>query len=1316
MSEKKIQIYGKLAGEKGADGKDGGYYKPSLMNDGTLMFVPSNSNMPPVGSVGNIKGKDGKDGKDGSNGSNGYTPQKGVDYFDGKDGVDGKSAYEYAQDGGYEGTETEFATKLASPYEFTFSVEIDEQGAGTADVNVQSLYNAFVSGTPVVCWAKFYGSDTFLRLPLLAMPEDGAFQFFANAGGEIAVVQVMVVDGAVIAYGMIMSNDITIGDTTWYGESIDFTDAVNQLITDKLPTALKNPKALTFTGAATGSYDGSSAKTVNIPNKTSQLTNDSGYITGYTETDPTVPAWAKASTKPTYTASEVGAAPSSHTHPYLPLSGGTMNDGSTIKLSSYGNRFLTISGNAINADMSNTTGGWAGTFAGVKDPAGDTTTMLGWYGGTSGLTHIFMGGTYSDPYMKMTKAGEFGFKNVPKVGTTNVALTTDIPTSLKNPNAITFTGAVTGTYDGSSAKTVNIPTQPTKTSQLTNDSNFITKAVSDLTNYYTKSNTYTKTEVNELVSAIPKFSISVVSALPTSNISNTTIYLVSGGEGSNLYTEYIYVNNKWEILGSQEVDLTGYAKTTDIPTSLKNPKALTFTGAATGSYDGSSAKTINIPTAPTKTSQLTNDSGYVVVAEVMAVEDQVKQKGVHYIVGNSTTAGVWTGTCDSITKYFDGLTIAYRTNVAGVSGGTTLNINNLGAVAIRRNVSEVTTHYGANSLLHLTYTTVDGVGYWQMADYDSNTKTTAGSSNKVGTKMYLVGGTSQSSSGVTTYTNKNVYIGTDNCLYSNGKKTMVIVDPQMYGAKGDGSTDDTTAFTNALANNRKVYVPGGTYKLTSGIAIRDNCELELAQDAVLNFTNTSGNCITLNMSSSLKGNHATINVPYEFSGNVIYADTTTTTNTSAPPPFTKWTPQSKSGRYVTDINICKADSRGFHYSVNGDTYGTAVYISADGETTQSHFMWGVHYSGLRIAGGFKYGIRAVNYNDGWNHEMRIDAFIEACEIGVSLENCKNAYISAAIQPTRAYSMSEVYSPYAKHGIELINSRNTDLSGSRVWDWNETCTLWTNGGEYQHIALKGNCSGLILNDFLYYEQPTIDIRDLIYTDTASNLEKLTILQEPFTRWFKPIEGEPYFYNGLDNKKILIEDDLDPYFQTDTVKNYTDVLATATDASGNIFNGIGYQRGVRFTSLGTGTDLTASNYYMVTGFIPVKPGTTIYTKDLRFNDTTESYAGIVYYNSSKTRFSNMGIGNVVNGNATYVTNYTETSDGCSFAIPTNATLTNNGLAYIRMVYPISGVGSNPSISLNQPISESVAGFLADDVKVKAENIVGLQQIIAELVKEL
>ena len=52
---------------------------------------------------------------------------------------------------------------------------------------------------------------------------------------------------------------------------------------------------------------------ITVPTATSDLTNDSGFITGSevpaNETDPTVPSWAKASTKPSYTATEVGALP-----------------------------------------------------------------------------------------------------------------------------------------------------------------------------------------------------------------------------------------------------------------------------------------------------------------------------------------------------------------------------------------------------------------------------------------------------------------------------------------------------------------------------------------------------------------------------------------------------------------------------------------------------------------------------------------------------------------------------------------------------------------------------------------------------------------------------------------------------------------------------------------------------------------------------------------------------------------------------------------------------------------------------------------------
>lgn len=74
--------------------------------------------------------------------------------------------------------------------------------------------------------------------------------------------------------------------------------------------------------------------------------------------------------------------------------------------------------------------------------------------------------------------------------------------------------------------------------------------------------------INNAISGVVQFNIEVVSTLPTSNIKDHTIYLVPNGEasGQDVYTEYMYINSKWEILGDTRVDLTGYV-TTD---SLKN--------------------------------------------------------------------------------------------------------------------------------------------------------------------------------------------------------------------------------------------------------------------------------------------------------------------------------------------------------------------------------------------------------------------------------------------------------------------------------------------------------------------------------------------------------------------------------------------------------------------------------------------------------------------------------------------------------------------------------------------------------------------------
>ncbi|WP_298654240.1 hypothetical protein [uncultured Eubacterium sp.] len=71
---------------------------------------------------------------------------------------------------------------------------------------------------------------------------------------------------------------------------------------------------------------------------------------------------------------------------------------------------------------------------------------------------------------------------------------------------------------------------------------------------------YTKEETNELVSKIPKFAIEVVTVLPAEDISATTVYLKTGAKSDpdNIYDEYIYVNSKWELLGTQKIDLTNF--------------------------------------------------------------------------------------------------------------------------------------------------------------------------------------------------------------------------------------------------------------------------------------------------------------------------------------------------------------------------------------------------------------------------------------------------------------------------------------------------------------------------------------------------------------------------------------------------------------------------------------------------------------------------------------------------------------------------------------------------------------------------------------
>ena len=105
----------------------------------------------------------------------------------------------------------------------------------------------------------------------------------------------------------------------------------------------------------------------------------------------------------------------------------------------------------------------------------------------------------------------------------------------------------------------------------------VTKAVNDLLNYYTKSNVYTKAEIDIIIENAKNAHFVVVAELPSSNIDKNAIYLVpkSTAQTNNYYDEYIYALKSenpevydWEKIGDTQIDLSGYVTTSALNTAL----------------------------------------------------------------------------------------------------------------------------------------------------------------------------------------------------------------------------------------------------------------------------------------------------------------------------------------------------------------------------------------------------------------------------------------------------------------------------------------------------------------------------------------------------------------------------------------------------------------------------------------------------------------------------------------------------------------------------------------------------------------------------
>lgn len=108
-------------------------------------------------------------------------------------------------------------------------------------------------------------------------------------------------------------------------------------------------------------------------------------------------------------------------------------------------------------------------------------------------------------------------------------------------------------------------TVPTNNNQLTNGAGYQT--ASDVSS-----------AINSALADVTSIKFEVVTSLPSTGAAGT-IYLISNsGSGTNSYDEYIYVSNKWEKIGTTDVDLSSYWNTSNL-TAITNSEIDTIVAA-----------------------------------------------------------------------------------------------------------------------------------------------------------------------------------------------------------------------------------------------------------------------------------------------------------------------------------------------------------------------------------------------------------------------------------------------------------------------------------------------------------------------------------------------------------------------------------------------------------------------------------------------------------------------------------------------------------------------------------------------------------------
>ena len=564
----------------------------------------------------------------------------------------------------------------------------------------------------------------------------------------------------------------------------DFDDAVKALL-PSIPTKLPNPQVLKFTGAVNDTYDGSVAKTINIPTSGSTDGDLVVQLNGGTTEDTNKFTFDGSDDKTiNITPSGIGAAAASHTHNYAGSSsaGGAANSVKTsliVKLnngSSEGTTMFTFNGSAaktVNITPSSigaAASSHSHTHSSISDFDDAVEALLPSIPtklpNPQGLT-ISLNGTSQGAYdgsaaknINITASGigaaaashTHTHANISDFDEAVKALLPAIPTKLPNPQILKFTGAVNDTYDGSVAKTINIPTSGSTDGSLvvqlnggtTEDTNKFTFNGSD-----DKTINITPSKIGAAASSHTHNYAGSSSAGGAANSVKTSLVIkLNGGttEGTNMFT-FNGATAKSINITPAAIGAAAASHGTHVTYGTDAPKA---NGTASAGSAASVSRSDHVHPAQTSVSGNAGSATKLATARTI---DGVSFNGssniTHY--GTCSTAAGTAAKTISLAGFtlVTGAIVTVKFTVTNTAANPTLNVNGTGAKAIMYRGSAISAGYlAANRVYIFVY---DGTDYELIGDINTDTNTTynTGTASTPGlTKLYT--GTGSNTDGTMT--------------------------------------------------------------------------------------------------------------------------------------------------------------------------------------------------------------------------------------------------------------------------------------------------------------------------------------------------------------------------------------------------------------------------------------------------------------------------------------------------------------------------------------------------------------------------------------